>query len=173
MNKYLFLDFDGVLNSENWTKSPALTLIGGCFGVDPNAVMFINQIVERTQCQIVFSSTWRIHHSTEELRQILVDHGFKYPESVIDSTGRAWTLMDREKDRTAFLAEQNEKYGNWYRGYEIDCWLNDNVKGRKKFAILDDDSDMWKHKNRHVKTTWTRGISQAHVDKVCEVLSFV
>lgn len=55
--KVLFLDVDGVLNSEAWFsrhKDPAWN------EVDPAAVALVNDVLENTGAKLVLSSTWRL-----------------------------------------------------------------------------------------------------------------
>lgn len=60
INKYLFLDVDGVLNSdewyhEEWNKDHVYPQ--GDF--DPKCVDIINDIVSKTDCKVIVSSSWR------------------------------------------------------------------------------------------------------------------
>lgn len=60
INKYLFLDVDGVLNSvswyrEEWNKDHVYPQ--GDF--DPKCVEIVNRIVKETGCKVVVSSSWR------------------------------------------------------------------------------------------------------------------
>ena len=61
----LFLDIDGVLNSQTYiTKKHNET--GKCLGgstvemLDPDAISELNRIIDRTSAEIVLSSTWRM-----------------------------------------------------------------------------------------------------------------
>ena len=70
MNKYLFLDIDGVLNhdkwfdsehykkhQENWKKSM----------FDPECVARVNRILEVTGARLVVSSSWRTMGDLKEI----------------------------------------------------------------------------------------------------------
>lgn len=56
--RVLFLDIDGVLNSEKYARSLAK---GGMLGIDPEAVRILDEILEATGAKIVLSSTWRLY----------------------------------------------------------------------------------------------------------------
>ncbi len=62
-NKVIFLDLDGVLNTEEYFNSlkekglPTEDAFGNLFS--PNAVANLQQIVDATNAQIVVSSSWR------------------------------------------------------------------------------------------------------------------
>ena len=63
MEKYLFLDFDGVLNTGKYARQMKREGIdpfdefGAMF--DPEAIANLKHIVELTDCKIILSSTWR------------------------------------------------------------------------------------------------------------------
>ena len=63
MEKYLFLDFDGVLNTDRYAKRlrkegiDPFDEFGAMF--DPDTISNLRSIVEQTDCKIVLSSTWR------------------------------------------------------------------------------------------------------------------
>ena len=54
MNKLMFVDVDGVLNNR-------ATLSAGtsCWLLDPNCLLLLKDIVDKTGAKIVISSTWR------------------------------------------------------------------------------------------------------------------
>jgi hypothetical protein len=136
-NKILFLDLDGVLNSERsflagayrtaeYAKEnpddPYYLKITTCT-IDPIACGMVNRLCRELNVKIVISSTHRMHFTDgpEKLNQIknyfdlLGVHG----EYIIDYTLRLHTI----------------------RGKEIDEWLfrHPDVS---QYAILDDSSDM-------------------------------
>ena len=60
INKYLFLDVDGVLNSVSWYRAEwnkDHVYPQGDF--DPKCVEIVNRIVKETGCKVVVSSSWR------------------------------------------------------------------------------------------------------------------
>ena len=63
MEKHLFLDFDGVLNTGRYAKQIAREGIDPFdeFGVlfDPEAIANLKHTVELTDCKIILSTTWR------------------------------------------------------------------------------------------------------------------
>jgi hypothetical protein len=76
INKYLFLDVDGVLNSvswyrEEWNKDHSYPQ--GDF--DPKCVEIVNRIVEETGCKVVVSSSWR---TESNLQSIFDKAGLKF-----------------------------------------------------------------------------------------------
>lgn len=54
--KVIFLDIDGVLNSEEYALSLGM---GGMLGIDPDKVRILDRILEATGAKLVISSSWR------------------------------------------------------------------------------------------------------------------
>lgn len=121
MMKIIFLDVDGVLNSEYWYKKnhrkhPEKCIPG--MAINPRYVRNLMKIVKRTGAKIVLSSTWRgavRKNSNHYLHEIFKKYGLE----IYDYTLR----LGRE------------------RGYEIQDWL-DKHKNVSNIVILDDDTDM-------------------------------
>lgn len=126
MRKVLFLDFDGVLNSEQHylTNSPQEEL-------DKRAVAHLAKIIEATDCEIVISSTWRKFYSLEELRDILMDYGLpeQYGPKIIDKT------PDLDKRISGSILHTSAK-----RGDEVRLWLEEN-NFDGNYVAVDDDED--------------------------------
>lgn len=152
--RVIFLDFDGVLNSREYMKSrPAEHAdFDDIDDVDPDAVARVQRIVDATDARIVISSTWRLLHELDELRDILKARGL--------TTGKvvAATPALHDKDR----------------GDEIQRWLDmASIFTRRPegIVILDDDSDMGGLLPWLVKTTFDKGLTDYHVTKAIEMLS--
>ncbi len=136
MNKYLFVDIDGVLNNEEdivflhettekEDRSEEYTRRG--FGIstpfsDRN-VNNLKHILEETGADVVLSSTWRRSEDGREAFQ-----------SLLESIG----YFHR------FMGCTPVKYydSDWGRGREITEWLEKHATGEYNYAILDDDCDM-------------------------------
>lgn len=67
--KILFLDIDGVLNNDRSTYYPDKTLPYPLSVLDKKCIEFLNEIVERTKCKIVISSSWR-HHGIPAIQKL-------------------------------------------------------------------------------------------------------
>lgn len=82
----LFLDFDGVLNSDAYfAKNPDAR---GNGNLDPKAVARLCKFVTEADCHVVVSSSWREGRSLRELQEILVERGFIYPTRIIGKTAK-------------------------------------------------------------------------------------
>lgn len=106
--KVLFLDVDGVLNTYK---------TGGIYTLNKKKLKLLQEIVEKTQCKIVLSSTWRKD-----------DYAFRRLLRVL-----------RYRGMTIFSITPVILSGP--RGAEIGLWLTEN-SGVERYAIVDDDGDM-------------------------------
>lgn len=59
MNKFLFLDVDGVLNSDEMAKRKDCPRCHQLLGIDKKAVKLLKQIVDATEAKIVLVSSWK------------------------------------------------------------------------------------------------------------------
>ena len=93
--KIIFLDIDGVLNSEKWyieifdkNLYPNLENYPLC-EFDPLAIEQLNLLTDKTNAKIVISSTWRMGRTIDELKNIFArireatEHPFVFEETEI------------------------------------------------------------------------------------------
>jgi len=131
--KIIFLDIDGVLNSEIWFSKTA-HLKGDSVFFDPRSIKVLNHITDETGAKIVVSSSWRNGRSVSALQELL---------SLMGVTGE----IIGKTPRLQFTGLEGYDY-SIPRGNEIKAWLETNkdvlsVKMSKvKYLILDDDTDM-------------------------------
>lgn len=137
-DRCLFLDFDGVLNSRE-----LITRQGRGDVLSSQAGRRVQEIIDRTGCKLVISSTWRILHSLGQLGAILRLIGVTEP--ILGKTPHRSTLT--------------------HRGAEIRAWLAENPQF-VNFVVLDDeDFDMELVKDRLVKTDFATGLLPEHVEQ--------
>jgi hypothetical protein len=141
ITKTIFLDIDGVLNSQLYLVSTRSEGAVRSFNddIDPVAVGFLNGLCRDTNAKVVISSTWRLNRTLEEMSDILVSRGF------------AGELVGMTPDM------RKGKYGDCIlRGNEILAWIKENrlligadYYDYKHYVIFDDDSDMllWQNEN--------------------------
>jgi len=140
--KIVFLDIDGVANSEESLKHGH----GGQIGIDPYMAFLIGKIQLATNCEFVLSSSWRhCKHNIEEINKRI--------GKIYDIT--PWNVEYTEEEK------ENEKKGiHIHRGKEIKAWLDMHPEVTK-YAILDDDSDMLPEQlPNFFKTSWKTGITE-------------
>jgi hypothetical protein len=158
--RIVFLDFDGVLNSHEYMRR--LGTLGepvDVAGLDPEAVARLNRLVSEGCAEVVISSSWRHGRTLDELRAILTAAGF---------TGEV-------VGKTPDCAHKPEG-GLWHgamRGNEVQTWLDLAPLYDvwvAQFVIVDDDSDMAHLADRHVKTRFDTGLTDADVDRAVKML---
>jgi hypothetical protein len=141
--KLVFLDFDGVLNSDKSVQE-----LGTRYRFAKSSVDALNEIVRHTDARIVISSTWRNHWTLIENASYLKRDGV-LPNRVVGKT----KALDKE------------------RGLEIDLWLQSAPYPVESFVILDDRDDMLKHCDRLVKTDPQIGLTMSHARQAIEILA--
>lgn len=134
MEKILFLDIDGVLNSErsviaydtliwsNLVKKKLLLDEDLNSVLDSIAVLMLKKAHEELNFKIVISSTWRHHLSIKDFHKLF--------------------LKISNWDTTEIIIGTTPKLDS-HRGKEINEWLNYHYPINKpEYCILDDSSDM-------------------------------
>lgn len=110
--KVIFLDVDGVLNSDEYMNSiKHKNVIGVEREIDINKVKLLKQAVYKTGAKVVMTSSIRHSKLGRDVRELLLREGMLV-------------------DVTPFLDEK--------RGYEIKTWIKENT-GVEDFVILDDE----------------------------------
>lgn len=138
----LFLDIDGVLNSQafygrrNETRQSFRDL-------DPSCIECLNEITAKSGARIVISSTWRLTP--------------RFPELVAHLKGQG--IAGEIVGRTPRLPHPA------VRGDEIFAWMETQIEW-PRFAILDDDSDMSAALPWLVQTDTAMGLVRPDVERV-------
>jgi hypothetical protein len=167
MKPTIFLDLDGVLatniqlfdvitkdfqslNENSWAKELKVP-----YPFDNVCVDVLNEILEKTEADIVLSSDWKKHWTLEQLDIIFKNN--RIIKSPIDiTTNKTLSYMDYEKNRA----------------YQIEEYVKRN--NIEKFVIIDDMyishylDDM---KNNFIQTDGYEGIKEVGIkDKILNVL---
>lgn len=138
--KVIFLDIDGVLNSQifyterNQEKREKNSPFGA--NIDERCVGYLNQLIADTGAKVVISSTWRID-------------GLEYCKSHLEAKGFKGEIIG---------ITPHLRHLGGFRGNEIHQWISENAEmlcgsrvngDYKEYVIFDDDSDMlyWQRNN--------------------------
>lgn len=161
--KIIFLDVDGVLNSEDDLMiHRKKNSIKGCIlyaEVEDRPLKLLKEIVKKTSAKIVVSSSWRIGCERSG------------KESVFGK-GLYEKLKRRLKDFGMEIYDITPSLGSGtQRGDEIREWLSKNET--ENFIILDDDSDMREYINTEhfIHTTYKHGLTEELKNRAIEVLN--
>lgn len=160
--KLIFLDVDGVLNSEEYIVKEhdrlgheiyvKTYLQQGGIPFDPKCLKFLKYIIDKTNALICVSSTWRLSKDQRERLNMALGN---YANRIIGYT----PYLGVEKGR----------------GLEIEQVLN-NLKEIKcpleNYIILDDDKDMTEEQMEHlILTNYKTGLTMEDAIKSVEKLN--
>lgn len=145
--KIIFLDIDGVLNSEIYYRSVNRTAKDWS-RFDPTAVDLIKKLVDEFFAQIVISSTWRFG---------------------------AVQLLNSELKKSGLIKylHKDWKTPQGYppsKGKEIQEWLDQHTNISEYVIIDDDESILEEQKSRFVKTDLMNGMKEKHYARAREIL---
>ena len=154
--KIIFLDIDGVLNSEMYEWSRGEDRADN--RIDLSRVRLLKDIVSATDAKIVLSSTWRLDwdkspelcgEDGEYINQCLAQYGL----FIIDKTPFNSMIDDRRR--------------------EILTWLSSRRGEVESFVILDDINCGWEELDRRVVVTdpYGYGLNEEHVKKAIKLLN--
>ena len=150
MKKYIFLDFDGVINTQNDM-------------FDKNAVANLRRLLVRTDAKVVISSTWRLQ-GMEYIQQLWQE--YHLPGEVIGLTPSCNSISFSNVDG---LEEWQGLHG--CKGLEIAEWLRLNAKEPYQYIILDDEEDFLLSQREHlVKVEGSNGLNKADVRVAIQIL---
>lgn len=161
--KVIFLDIDGVLNSEEGYKEHINK--NGFNGalvyaeVEDRPLKLLKEIINKTSAKIVVSSSWRIGCERSGRESI-------FGKALYEK------LEKRLKDYGMEIYDITPSLGaGTQRGDEIREWLSKNEI--ENFVILDDDCDMCEYTGTEnfIQTTYRHGLTEELKDKAIEVLN--
>ncbi len=161
----IFLDFDGVLNSDSYHKHE---IFGGRdFTVsdqllalrrdpekmlDPKAVRCLKDICDASKSRVVISSSWRVWFTTPRIINMFESNGWKNPPII----GATPNLYPEGKSR----------------GDEINSWLKENNKEHVRYIILDDVNNFHPYqKGQLFLTDIETGLTSEHIQSVLQMIS--
>ena len=154
--RIVFLDIDGVLNSDAWDNKRQTTsndFLKDQF--DPEAINLLNELLERIDAQIVLASTWRLNFDLEQMNELFSSIGIK-------------------RGIVSFTPNLNAGAGYLTRGNEVLKWIIDNkniIKSKplsySDYIILDDKADyLISQTNNFFQTDKTVGLTPQVVQRI-------
>jgi len=165
MNKVIFLDIDGVLNTKWWYTQMERTISKDKYGYafDPKAVANLKRIVAETGADIVISSSWKCM-GLSQMEDMWEDRNL--PGKIIGITPNSMSdemLLNVDIDSIKLFH---------IRGEEIKEWLTKHGKQVSNYAIIDDmDNMLSEQQSRFVHTNPEVGITEEDAQKTIEILN--
>ena len=137
----IFLDIDGVLNSDVFDKKPVVFddyLDRKASRLDPNALGLLCDYVKRKGCVVVISSTWRLDSSLDEIKEIFSKAGY-CDIPIVGVTDRIYKVHGGP---IVHINGYHLDSGLHERGIEIESYRRDNDLMCDYIVIDDDDFDI-------------------------------
>lgn len=165
MKKIIFLDIDGVLNTQLWytqmNRNTPQDKYGYAF--DPNAIANLKRIVEETGADIVISSSWKCMGLTQ-MEDMWNDRNL--PGKIIGITPNSVS------DELLLHADIDSMELFHIRGEEIKEWLSKHGKRVSNYAIIDDMDNMLPEQQSHfVQINPEVGITKEDSEKAIIILN--
>ena len=169
MKKIIFLDFDGVLNTEHYQGllqyqgKPWQDEYGAFF--DPNAVKQMKRIIDATGADIVVESSWK-YLGLDAMKVLWEIRSL--PGKIIDITPSSVSdehllNIDLENIDTSILH---------CKGMEISSWLSDHEKQDIRYVIIDDEYVILGSQLPHfILTNPYEGITEEQANKAISILN--
>lgn len=165
MNKVIFLDIDGVLNTKEFhskmKKDTPKDEYGYAF--DPVAVANLKHIIEETDAVIVISSCWKFH-GVAKLRKMWKQRNL--PGHIHDITPNTIS------DEILLNANLDGMELGVCRGNEIKEWLSRHEGEVSTYVIIDDFDDLLPEQEDYaVMTNTLIGITEWDAEKAIMILN--
>lgn len=155
--KIVFLDIDGVLNSDDWYKSGEAkkayekTKIVSDYHFDPNAWKLVEKLLIETGAKIVLSSSWRNYNLEATLN---------------DFKGTNFEVLNK------YIVGITPRSALRHRGNEIKTFIETTDIKIDKYVIIDDDTDFNTEQLPYfVRTNWFYGITEENYNKAKKILN--
>ena len=167
MSKVIFLDIDGVLNTErqhdHCVEAELAYIDNFGYAFDPVSVANLKRIVDETGADIVISSSWKFW-GLSTMQKIWASR--ELPGKIIDVTPNNVSdemLLSVDLDLMELPAG---------KGSEIKEWLSTSGSQVTDYAIIDDLPDMLPEQQSHfVQTDPRSGITENDADRIITILT--
>lgn len=168
MERFIFLDFDGVLNTGRYQRELQARREMGrdAFGprFDPQAIDALRILLERSGAQLVITSSWRTE-GLAAMRDLWQSRSL--PGMIADIT----PFYMYGAYRTSTQDEPFMGFTPGCRGLEIAEWLAQYAEPDASYVILDDEEDfLLRQASRLVRINPETGLTAADVRKAMVVL---
>lgn len=177
MVNYIFLDIDGVLNSEAMCHHNPHPTCHGLMGIENNKVKLLKQIVNETDAKIVLVSSWKKSFDAFKrngYKAIQID-GNWYTEELAPCGIFGKYLSNKLAKQKLRVYDTTTRYEKdpSYRGDGILAYLKENPANN--YVILDDENfidyqDRPAIQDHLVLTDWLVGLTEKDIEKALIIL---
>ena len=165
MNKILFLDFDGVLNTEHYQSllqyqgKPWQDEYGAFF--DPNVVKQLRRIIDATGADIVIESSWK-YLGLDAMKELW---------KVRNLLGRVVDITPSSVS-DEYLLKNLDTTMLHCKGMEIASWLTEQANQNIRYAIIDDEYVILDSQLPHfILTNPYEGITEEQANRAISILN--
>lgn len=165
MRKIIFLDIDGVLNTQYWYTQTDRNTPKDKYGYafDPNAVANLKRIVEETGADIVISSSWKCM-GLSQMEDMWEDRNL--PGIIVGITPNSIS------DEMLLVSDIDSVELFHIRGEEIKEWLTTHGKKVSHYVIIDDMDHVLPEQQSHfVQTNPEVGITEDDANKAIAIMN--
>ena len=169
MVKYLFVDFDGVLVSDNFIDE--LKHSGRDFNdefgalFDPKCIDNLLEIIKQTDAKIIISSSWK-EYGIEFLDEMWSNRNIPVKIHSVNPSLLITNYLDQTNGSSFSLPERFAK------GLEINAWIEINAPKNYKYCIIDDECFFLANQIEHlVQTDSHSGLTATLAEKAIQILN--
>ena len=149
--KVIFLDVDGVLNSNNFFENRYKQGYRNYVAVDPEICKLFVDFIKTNDIKLIISSTWRLDN--------------------VEHTQEDFELYEGLKLLNPYIVGVTPRSYEGFRGKEIKYFLEHTELDIESYVIIDDDSDMLEEQNAnfmHIDNLV--GLQQTDFNKILNIL---
>lgn len=162
MDKYIFLDLDGVIATEK-----------SFYRLDKKKLKLLGEILEKTGAKIVVSSSWRSYNLEATKKDLSTPNEsqptpFPFVDKIVGVTVRGSNMVIHPDDEEEFIIPRGVEIDNWLRKNIEDYWDEDSYR----YVIIDDENNMLlTQKDNFIQTDYLKGLSRKDVNKAIKILN--
>ena len=168
MKKYLFLDFDGILNTNRHRfhllkeRKNTEDQFGPVF--DPDTIENLKTIIAQTSAEIVISSSWK-EFGADFLHEMRVSRNLPKFHSITPSLILT-SYLDHNTGKSLRIPERYSK------GLEINAWLDTYASGNYRYCIIDDENYFLPYQLEHlIQVNEYKGLTSDFVSIIIDKLN--
>ena len=148
--RIMFLDVDGVLNYAGWGEAKGLVPVPAPYAptveqlvewIDPEKMKLVNEIVVRTDAQVILSSSTR---SNPAMGQVLVKAGLIRP--VMGAT----PVLLWQVDERGNIVDAKTRADEVWESVEREFFFAGYPQAKLSFVVIDDQDHEWGRLERYV-----------------------